>query len=136
MDQGRFIFLVSSLLSMATLNQKQIRLQIIFLALIGITIPCYGLGYAFVSVNRKLQPTATSSFIRTSTSTPTVFKTGTPVQIIPTRFPTFTPTRTPTITPTRTDTPVPSDTPTPTGTPTPTATHTVTASPTETDPTP
>ncbi|MFV1948468.1 MAG: hypothetical protein ACC633_00875 [Anaerolineales bacterium] len=124
---------------MATLNQKQIRLQIIFLALIGITIPCYGLGYAFVSVNRKLQPTATSSFIKTSTSTPTVFKTRAPAQVIPTRFPTFTPTRTPTITPTRTETPVPSETPTPTGTSTPTGTptptHTVTASPTPLPPT-
>ena len=115
---------------MATLNQKQTRLQIIFLILIGITIPCYALGYAFVSVKRRVQPTATRIIVR-NTLTPTPFITWTPEQIIPTKFPTFTPTLTPTVTPTRTKTPIPTETPTPSLTPSLTSTNTL--APTATD---
>lgn len=119
---------------MRTPNQKQQRLQIIFLALIGITIPCYALGYTFVSINEKNQPTPTARIPSSATFTITPIVTNTPVPIIPTRFPTFTPTNTPTITPTRTETAIPTDTPTstPTQTLTPTNTFTPTYTPTNT----
>lgn len=121
---------------MSILNQKQVRLQIIFLALVGLTIPCYALGYAFVSVKRRVDPTPTSLFIKTSTSTPTIYLTNTPGIIVPTRFPTFTPTLTPTITPTRTETPLPTETLTPSNTPTATPSSTITPSYTPTRVTP
>ena len=113
---------------MRTPNQKQQRLQIIFLALIGITVPCYALGYTFVSIKEKNQPTPTARIPSSVTYTITPIVTNTPAPIIPTRFPTFTPTNTPTITPTRTATATPTDTPTST----PTQTNTFTPSPTST----
>ena len=44
---------------MSTPLQKQTRTQIILAAIIGMTIPCYGLGLFFVSVNRRIAPTIT-----------------------------------------------------------------------------
>ena len=112
-------------------NQKQKRLQIIFLILIGITIPCYGLGYAFVRINQRVDPQNTQKSITTATLTSTPFLTSTHMQIITTRYPTFTPTLTATITPTRTPSPIPSDTPTSSWTPEPSPTDTSTLEPTE-----
>jgi hypothetical protein len=114
---------------MSTPNQKHQRLQIIFLVLIGITIPCYALGYTFVNVKRKNDPTPTVRISASATLAGILITTNTPEPIIPTRFPTFTPTNTPTITPSRTETPIPTDThtPTPTQTPAPTETYTPTA---------
>jgi len=119
-------------------NQKQKRLQIIFIILIGATIPCYGLGYAFVKIKQRNEPQSTVQSTRTATYTPAPVITSTPGRIIPTRYPTFTPTMTGTITPTRTPSPIPSDTltpswtPEPTGTDTPTPTITATELPTDT----
>jgi hypothetical protein len=121
-------------LYMSTPNQKQQRLQIIFLALIGITIPCYALGYTFVNMKRKNEPTPTARIPATATITLAPIITNTPEPIIPTRFPTFTPTITPTVTPTRTETPTPTVTYTPTPTPTDTYTPTATATNTQTQP--
>ena len=112
-------------------NQKQKRIQIIFLLLIGITIPCYGLGYTFVRINQRADPQNTQKSIRTATFTSTPIITQTQMQILTTRFPTFTPTLTATITPTRTPSPIPSDTPTPSWTPEPSPTDTFTLEPTE-----
>ena len=123
---------------MSSPNQKQKRLQIIFMILIGATLPCYGLGYAFVKIKQRNEPQSTVQSTRTPTYTAAPVITSTPGKIIPTRYPTFTPTLTATITPTRTPSPIPSDTPTaswtpePTGTDTPTATATVTEIPTDT----
>ncbi|MCD4803476.1 MAG: hypothetical protein K8R16_11125 [Anaerolineales bacterium] len=114
-------------------NQKQKRLQIIFIILIGATIPCYGLGYAFVKIKQRNEPPVTVQSTRTATYTSTPFITTTPGRIIPTKYPTFTPTLTATITPTRTPSPIPSDTPTPSWTPEPTGTDTPTATPTATE---
>ncbi len=111
-------------------NQKQKRIQIIFLLLIGITIPCYGLGYAFVRIDQRVDPQNTQKSIKTATFTPTPFITSTQMQIITTRYPTFTPTVTATITPTRTPSPIPSDTLTPSWTPEPSPTDTSTLEPT------
>jgi hypothetical protein len=112
-------------------NQKHKRLQIIFLLLIGITIPCYGLGIAFVRINQRVDPQNTQKSVSTATFTPTPFFTSTQMQIITTRYPTFTPTETATITPTRTPSPIPTDTPTPSRTPEPSPTDTSTQEPTE-----
>lgn len=100
------------------------------MALIGITVPCYALGYTFVSITEKNQPTPTVKISSSATQTIMPIDTSTPASIIPTRFPTFTPTNTPTITPTRTATAIPTDTPT--LTPTQTNTFTPTATPTNT----
>ncbi|NQS91323.1 MAG: hypothetical protein HQ574_02855 [Chloroflexi bacterium] len=114
-------------------NQRNQRLKIIFAVLIGITIPCYFLGYTFVTVNRRNQPTPTPRVPYTATFTEVSIITDTPGPIIPTRYPTFTPSLTPTSTPSRTASQTPSKTPSPSWTPQPTNTFTPSASSTETD---
>ncbi len=116
---------------MITPNQKQKRLQIIFIVLIVATVPCYGLGYVFVRVDDRNQPKATALPSRTPTFTSTPNITITPIPIIPTRYPTFTPTLTLTITPTRTPSRTPTKTPTPSRTPLPTETDIPTLTQTE-----
>lgn len=113
-------------------NQKHQRLQILFIVLIGITIPCYALGYTFVTINRRNQPTPTPRIPYTATYTEVPSITNTPAPIIPTRFPTFTPSFTPTNTATRTPSQTPSLTPSPSWTPQPTNTYTPSATLTET----
>jgi hypothetical protein len=113
---------------MSTPLQKQRRLQIILAIIIGLTIPCYGLGFIFVSVNRRTVPTVTQQPLpATATWSPRF--TNTPVLVVPTRFPTFTPTLTGTATLTSTSTLTPTLTPTPTETFTATVTPTVTDTP-------
>ena len=112
---------------MSTPLQKQNRLQIVLAIIIGMTIPCYGLGYFFVSVNRRIVPTVTPDLAHTPTTTWSPQRTDTPGPVLLTRYPTFTPTLTGTATPTRTSTL------TPTLTPEPTETFTVTVSPTITN---
>ena len=109
--------------------QKQTRIQIILAAIIGLTLPCYALGWIFVSVNRRVDPTVIPGETHTPTATFAPRWTATQPPAYPTRFPTFTPTLTYTLTPT------PSITPTPTDTPTPTETFTATPTPSDT-PTP
>lgn len=101
---------------MSTPLQKQTRIQIILAAIIGMTIPCYGLGFFFVSVNRQIAPTITPREAYTATSTWSPQLTNTPGLVLPTRFPTFTPTLTFTATLTSTNTLTPTLTPEPTGT--------------------
>lgn len=112
---------------MSTPLQKQKRLQIVLAIIIGLTIPCYGLGYIFVSVDRQTTPTITPSQTLPPTATWFPRVTDTPALVVPTRYPTFTPTLT--ATPTLTST----ITQTPTLTPEPTETFTATVSPTYTD---
>lgn len=109
---------------MSTPIQKQKRLQIILAIIIGVTIPCYALGFIFLSVNRKTAPTVTPRGSNTPTATWSHQSTDTPAPVYRTRFPTFTPTLTGTPTPTRTSTLTPTNTPEPTGTFTPTFTQT------------
>lgn len=110
---------------MGTPLQKQKRLQIILAIIVGLTLPCYGLGFLFVSLNRRAVPTATPR-VPTPSSTWVPRLTDTPELVIPTRYPTFTATLTGTPTPTGTNTL------TPTLTSTATETFTATVSPTVT----
>lgn len=127
-------------LVMTTPLEKQKRLQIILAVIIGMTLPCYGLGMLFVSVDRRNAPTPTARPPETATETWSPLLTDTPDLVIPTRFPTFTPTLTATATLTQTNTPTPSDTPEPTATFTatssPTSTHTPSHTPSDTPPPP
>jgi hypothetical protein len=117
---------------MSTPLQKQKRLQIVLAIIIGMTIPCYGLGFVFVSVNRQISPTVTPRLAHTPTTTWSPRHTETPGPVIPTRYPTFTPTLTGTATPTRTSTLTPTLTPEPTETFTPTISPTITDTPGDT----
>lgn len=131
---------------MSTPLQKQKRLQIVLAIIIGMTLPCYSLGFIFLSVNRRTAPTTTPRAEISPTATFAPVRSATPAPVIPTRFPTFTPTLTgtATLTPTASFTPSLTPTPTATFTPTftntpsftPTASDTATLPPTETPPTP
>ena len=112
--------------------QKQKRLQIILAIVIGMTLPCYGLGLLFVSVSSKNAPTPLPRLTEKATATLSPRLTDTPRLVIPTRFPTFTPTLTGTATSTSTATLTKTSTLTPTNTPEPTETYTATLSPTPT----
>lgn len=133
---------------MITTNQRQLRLQIILGVVIGLTLPCYGLGLLFVSLDRSAEATQTTPTVELATQTQEPQLTDTPTPIIPTRYPTFTATLSPTATQTatltmtasptatETSTPEPSDTSTPTITATLTSTPSPTQAPSATVPPP
>jgi hypothetical protein len=114
---------------MSTPLQKQKRLQIVLAIIIGMTIPCYSLGFIFLSFNSRTQPAVTPGLTDSPTVTWAPRNSATPAPVIPTRFPTFTPTLTGTATLTPTASFTPSLTPTPTHTPTETFTPTFTVTP-------
>ena len=126
---------------MSTPLQKQKRLQIVLAIIIGMTIPCYSLGFIFLSVNRRTPTAVTPSPEISPTVTWAPRRSATPAPVIPTRYPTFTPTLTGTVTLTPTASFTPSHTPTATDTPTetssPTPSHTPSGTPVPpTDPPP
>lgn len=117
---------------MASPLKKQQRQQIILAAIIAITLPCYGLGLLFVSIDRREAATPTQALVGTDTITPSPFVVTSPTPIVPTRFPTFTPSLTSTETLTPTPSPTSSPTSTETPSPQPSDTPSATASATQT----
>ncbi|MFN2112676.1 MAG: hypothetical protein ACK2TT_06130 [Anaerolineales bacterium] len=117
---------------MASPLKKQQRQQIILAAIIALTLPCYGLGLLFVSIDRRGESTPTPALAGTDTITPSPFVVNSATPIVPTRFPTFTPSLTPTETLTPTPSPTSSPTPSETPSPQPSDTPSATASATQT----